>query len=220
MLPRATEDRDVFEIFARLNATGTKLNGQELRNAQYHGEFKSLMYELALEQLDRWRNWGVMTENELARMEEVELVSDLVLNMLEGVSGKSKARLDRLYRENDIEFEAADVVAGRYRRTLDVIDDEFGPELDGSVFRNKIQFVSLFSYFYDEMYGLGSSMTGTRPRRIPRETRGCLIEASTRIAADNVPPDMLKAFQGASSDKGRRETRLRFLQTVCSGGEE
>ena len=32
------------------DATGVKLSQQELRNAEFFGEFKSLMYELAVEQ--------------------------------------------------------------------------------------------------------------------------------------------------------------------------
>ena len=78
VLPTDIEDREVLQMFARLNATGVKLNSQELRNAEWFGEFKTSMYSLALEQLDNWRGWKVLTEDQIVRMKEVEVTSDLV----------------------------------------------------------------------------------------------------------------------------------------------
>jgi hypothetical protein len=97
VLPSATEDRQVLQIFARMNATGVKLNDQELRNAEYYGEFKTLAYDLAYEQLNRWRAWKVFSEMEIARMTEVEETSDLMLLMLDGVRGKSQSALNRIF---------------------------------------------------------------------------------------------------------------------------
>ncbi|MGY4572960.1 DUF262 domain-containing protein [Bradyrhizobium sp. USDA 3256] len=60
--PTDTDDRMILQIFARMNATGVKLNPQELRNAEFFGEFKTSAYELATEQLYRWRDdWEVFT---------------------------------------------------------------------------------------------------------------------------------------------------------------
>jgi len=85
VFPSDTDDREILQVFARMNATGVKLSAQELRNAEFFGEFKSLMYDLGAEQLPRWRSWGVFTENAIARMEEVELTSEFALLMLNGI---------------------------------------------------------------------------------------------------------------------------------------
>ncbi len=37
ILPSSIDDREVLQIFARMNSTGLKLNSQELRNAAYFG---------------------------------------------------------------------------------------------------------------------------------------------------------------------------------------
>ena len=47
VLPSSVDDRDVLQIFARMNSTGVKLNSQELRNAEYYGEFKTSVYAQA-----------------------------------------------------------------------------------------------------------------------------------------------------------------------------
>lgn len=102
VLPITVEDREVLEIFARLNATGLKLNRQELRNAQYYGKFKSEMYRLALQQFDRWRDWKILTDDQISRMFEVELTSDLVMSMIEGLTDKTQNR-QTIYTKNTIE---------------------------------------------------------------------------------------------------------------------
>jgi hypothetical protein len=63
-----TEDRDILQIFARMNATGIKLNAQELRNAEWFGAFKSLVYRIAYENLNRWVDWGVFNLSGISRM--------------------------------------------------------------------------------------------------------------------------------------------------------
>src|SRR4051812_6835896 len=113
-LPSSMDDRAVLQMFARLNSTGVKLNGQELRNAEYFGIFKGLMYELAYEQLERWRGWRIFSEDDIARMREVELVSDLSKNMIDGVSGKSQKALDDLYAKYDETFSGVRALARRF----------------------------------------------------------------------------------------------------------
>jgi hypothetical protein len=46
VLPTDTSDQQVLDIFRRMNATCTKLNRQELRNAEYFGEFITSVYEV------------------------------------------------------------------------------------------------------------------------------------------------------------------------------
>src|SRR5216684_4413380 len=51
VFPASTADEEIYQIFARMNATGLRLNAQELLNAEYFGEFKSLALSLAAEQI-------------------------------------------------------------------------------------------------------------------------------------------------------------------------
>lgn len=168
VFPSDTDDRDILQIFARMNATGVRLNDQELRNAEWFGEFKTLMYDLAAEQLPRWRNWSVFTDYNIARMEEVELTSEFVQLMLrDSVSGKSQRALDNLYEEYDDVFPEADEGAKRFRYTFDSIDDRFRQDLRRSPLRRKTLFYSLFAVVYDTHFGVGSSLAPKRPKLSP-----------------------------------------------------
>ena len=90
VLPSSVDDREVLQIFARMNATGVKLNSQELRNAAHFGEFKTSMYAISTEQLSRWREWGIFTDAQISRMMEVEATSELVQLMIKGIVGKTQ----------------------------------------------------------------------------------------------------------------------------------
>lgn len=215
VLPAETEDRDVLRIFARLNSTGVRLNGQELRNADYHGDLKQLMYQLALEQLDRWRSWGVFDEDSIARMAEVEFISDVTLSMTEGaVTGKTQKRLDNLYKRNDNAFASGAVVATRVRKVMDTINDLIGGELADTVFDSPVNFYSLWILVYDLHYGIASDMKrGTQPNPIrPQRFRRAILDASDRIRSERVPEEVLDAIRRASSDTGRRQQRHDFLK--------
>ena len=214
VLPRNTEDREVLEIFARMNSTGLKLNHQELRNAKYFGPFKTLMYELALEQLDRWRDW-VLTDDQIARMREVELTSDFVLNMLEGLTGRSQARLNAMYAKYDDAFPRGDAVADRFRRTMETIDRLIGSTIARTVYRSEVNFFSLFIFVYDRTYGLGSSLERRKPRGLGDGFADCLLEVSKRIRSREVPQPVADAIDRASADTGRRRTRLQFMSETC-----
>lgn len=98
------EDSDVIEIFGRINSIAKSLNPQEKRNAKFSGEFKQFSLAQAASRIAFWRATGVFTGNDIARMQEVQFISDLAINFLEGLSDFSAPRIDRYYRDFDVEF--------------------------------------------------------------------------------------------------------------------
>lgn len=217
VLPSSTEDRDVLQIFARLNSTGDQLTHQELRNAAYFGPFKSLMYELAFEQLDRWRQWSIFSEQQIARMNEVELTSDLVLTMMNGIYGKSQPKIDRAYRGYDDVFPYSEEVRRRFRAVMDEIDGVVGFAVPTSIYTRDVFFYSLFAYIYDKLFELGADLDHKVPkRRIDRrKLADCLLLVSERFGKRDVPEDVMDAVVRASSDYGRRLKRHEFLSSTC-----
>jgi hypothetical protein len=212
VLPSSVEDRDVLHIFQRLNSTGEKLTKQELRNAEFFGEFKTTMYELALEQLDRWRAWRVFSADEIARMKEVELTSDFTGTMLTGYGAKSQKAITDNYARYDETFPQGKQVTRRFQATMDLIDDLMGEQLPETVFSREIWFIVLAVYLYRRLYDDADIEENVKPSRVPRTLRGRLIEISDRVReADDLPPELLEAIQGASSDQKRRLARLEFL---------
>jgi len=218
ILPPEVEDREILQIFARLNSTGTSLNKQELRNAAWFGAFKSLMYDLAYEQLERWLNWDLFSADQVSRMLEVELVSDLIVNMMQGLTGKSQRALDKFYERYDERLPGAGEIARRFRNVMDSIDEVYGDHLlRRSSFSRQMHFFTLFVYVYDRMFGLKADFQRRKAKPLPRHLPARVSEVDRRFREGDLPTEVLEAVSGAATDLGRRRTRLNFLASICDG---
>ena len=97
-------DADVIEIFARINSVAKTLNPQEKRNALFSGAFKQFCVSEAVERLPFWRENAVFTDGAISRMDEVQFVSDLVMNMDGGLQDFSAERLNAVYKLHEDNF--------------------------------------------------------------------------------------------------------------------
>jgi len=212
VLPSSVGDREVLRIFSRLNSTGYKLNPQELRNAAYFGEFKTTMFDLAAEQLDRWRSWQVLTEDNIARMEEVEITSEFAQLMLHGVLGKSQVALDRLYKANDLNFKHQPEVARRFRTIMDLIDQGLGQQIHQSAFRKRAPFYALFAVYYDVCFTIGSRMDRASPSQPPRGFAAKLLKAGMRIDSGSAPKLVLESLARRTTHPESRKRVISYLR--------
>jgi hypothetical protein len=206
-----TEDRDVLQIFARLNSTGMKLNGQELRNADYYGVFKTLCYSIGYQNLGRWEEWGVFGDAAISRMSEVEEVSDLIISMHEGVHGKTQTKIDDYYEDFDDEYAEAVVVEKRFDTVMNAIDHSIGNVLRGTEFSRQSLFHCLFLAVYELTYGLNSDLKAKRAEKLPENFSVVIQRLSSRLASDRISEDLRKSLRGATSDFGTRLQRLNFI---------
>jgi hypothetical protein len=207
-----TEDRDVLQIFARLNATGVKLNDQELRNAEYFGIFKSLCFELAYENLNRWRDWGVFKLSEISRMTEVEEVSDYIISMHEGIHAKNKKVIDGYYSRYDAEYPESAQIARRFQRVMDTIDQTVGSDLASIAFSRRVLFGDLFVAVYHLMYQVGSKLTVfLKPASLPGNFSSKLKRLSDQLEAEDYDEEMASSLRGATAHYGTRLVRVNFI---------
>lgn len=211
ILPTGIDDREVLQIFARLNATGVKLNPQELRNAEFYNIFRTSMYELAAEQLPRWRNWKIFTEYNIARMEEVEMTSEFVMLMLKGVTGKSQTAINTIYKQKDSEkFPEKSEVEHRFRSVMDTIEDKFGNEL--LTFKKKTLFYSLFAFIYDLEFGIGSALKKSRKKIIQPDAIAWVKQAAGKIQSMEAPKHVLDAVARRTTNPDSRKKVLKYLK--------
>ena len=218
ILSSDTEDSEVLQIFARMNSTGVKLKDQELRNAEYFGVFKNMSYELAYEQLGRWRNWGIFSEQDIARMYEVEETSDLVRMMLEdSVLAKSQPKLNYLYKIHDDDFPLQQEVSTRFRYTMNKIDSIIGKDIVNTPFSRRGLFTTLFTFFYDKLYDLGSAdiEENIKPRKLDEsKIRKTILIAAKNISDGRLKEDLLKVLRGGTGNLDSRKTRLAYIQDI------
>lgn len=214
ILPSSVDDREVLQIFARMNATGVKLNDQELRNAEFFGSFKTSIYDLASEQLTRWRMWKIFTEHNIARMDEVELASEFALVMLKGITGKTQASIDKLYRENDPEFPDREEIERRFRYVMNLIEEKFNDEIRFSPFKKKTLFYSLFTVLYDICYGLKSALEKSKPNTVQADAISIIKQAGDRIQNKTAPDPVMEAVARRTTHPSSRTIVLHYLKTL------
>jgi hypothetical protein len=217
--PADTDDREILQIFARMNATGVKLNAQELRNAEFYGEFKTKAYELAAEQLNRWRDWRVFSPDQIARMNEVELTSEFMLLIMRGISQRNNKSLSFIYEEFDEDFPEETEVAARFQKTFGTIESMYTKEELSVLFSRRPIFYALFAAVYDKQFGLYKG-TGEPPKikavkgaTISPKIASIIRSAGERIRNGKAPRKVLKALRGATGNAQERRILTEYLLT-------
>lgn len=217
VLPPATPNRVLLDMFARLNSTGTRLSHQEVRNAEFTGEFKLAAYRNAYDQLDRWLEWKVFKPSQIAGMKDVELTSELMMLVESGIRGKSQPAIRRTYEDNDGAYPLQDRVALRLNATFDKID-ELSNQMQGglaaSSFNSQSWFYVLFEFIHVQLYPIRLPGGSDRPKKVRApDLSEHLSTCEAKLAEGGLDKELLKSLRGAAADKSSREARLKFLRS-------
>lgn len=136
-------DSDVIDIFGRINSVSKNLNAQEKRNAAYSGEFKQFCLKNASGRVNFWRDYSIFSANSIARMDEVQFLSDLVFNLVNGIGDLKQAGLNKLYADNEEDFPEQDAMQKRIDRIFNIASS-FEPKfIKETIFNRHPLFFSL-----------------------------------------------------------------------------
>lgn len=135
-------DADVVEIFARINSISKTLNAQEKRNAAYSGEMKQFCLKQATTRLPLWRDLGIFSPNDIARMNEVLFISDLTYNLENGLSDFASSKLDKFYEENDEKYPNITKTKRRLEKLFDRVGKLDPRSISDTIFKRQPLFFS------------------------------------------------------------------------------
>jgi hypothetical protein len=197
-------DQDVIEIFGRINSIAKSLNPQEKRNAKFSGEFKQFCLRQAVERLPFWRASKIFSANDISRMMEVQFVSDLTINFIQGLSDFSATLIDRYYKNFDEDFPAEQEISDRLEAVFAKIIG-LPPELFADTIFNTDQVTLSLLVVLDAL----------RQRNIPSERIATVIrniDAQVTAFADlaiqtEVQADFLSGFKGGNLHRIRARTK-------------
>ena len=91
-----------------------------------------------------WRDLGVFTANDIARMNEVQFTSELAINMLEGISDYSVRRIDNYYAKKDENFPEAEKIQQRMEKVFSLITKLTPGTIKDTILSRSPLFFSLF----------------------------------------------------------------------------
>lgn len=224
ILPASVDDQQVLRIFARLNSTGESLKEQELRNAEYTGEFKTQMFELSLAQLSNWRLFKLFSDDAFARMKEVEFTSDLVLRILYGTRATTQATLNGEYRRFDDTFPDAKEASRRFGIVMDEIASVAGTDIAKTEYRKIQWFFTLFGQVHDLIFGThrGAAapyLAHVKAQGLPADFWTRVLRLSTDLRNPAViAADTVKALSSRTTHAKTRQDRdtlmRKYIETL------
>jgi hypothetical protein len=141
-------DEELRDLYARVNKYTVQLNKQELRRADFPGEFLNLAEELS--DLDFFADNKFFSSGQKRRMLDIEYIEELLALLLEGEQDK-KDTLDDFCERYVIFPQGFFVIKTEFESILEDIRTLFssGKALFDTRFKQKADFYSLFGCFWD-----------------------------------------------------------------------
>ncbi len=186
-----TDDRrEVEDVFKRLNKFTLPLKAQELRNATYHGAFAKLSEQLADDEY--WAVNRIVSPAAIRRMSDIEMISDLLIGLLN--------RVKRLFA-----------------RTLDTIKRLFPEIADVPRWGNRADYYSLFVTLGNLLPD--HDLTGGSEKALARKLTEFAKEVDQRLENPTARTSTLakkyaRAIEKGSNDKARRMDRYEALDEI------
>lgn len=150
-VPQTVTKEDIRNIFKRLNETDRSLNPQELRNAEFNGQFIEASETVAND--PHWRQWEVFSDTQIRRMHDIQLASSLLTFLRRGVINDSAAVINKIYDfYNDKYEERAEDVTTVTAFLSRAEETYFQAPSVRSMFTKPIQLYTLFCV--DQLAGL------------------------------------------------------------------
>ncbi len=105
ILAAATED-EIREVFRRINSYNVPLNPAEKRHAKFQGAFKWFIVKRCEDHSQNLRDLDVYSEQQLARMHDAALFTEVCRTLLYGIDHASESKLEEVYKQFDNDFPA------------------------------------------------------------------------------------------------------------------
>lgn len=205
------DQKEVEDIFKRLNKYTLPLKPQELRNATYHGPFAKLSETLADDEY--WAINRIVTPAAIRRMADIEMVSDLLIGVLHGPQGGSAKIIDGYYEEYEQyedEFPDQARVTKLFGKTLDTIKRLFPNISETPRWGNRADFYSLFTAL-DNLIDHRTLLRKSE-KRLAEKLNEFAEEVDLRLrkpsaGTSKAVRDYARAIEKGSNDKARRMDR-------------
>tara|TARA_R110001599_G_scaffold82293_14_gene221588 strand:+ start:1450 stop:2496 length:1047 start_codon:yes stop_codon:yes gene_type:complete len=216
-------DSEILDIFSRLNSYAVVLNEQEKINANHFGPFKVLADKLGHKYYEFWTEQKIITSKQVMRMQEVNLVADLLIALIEGI--KSKKSIKKFYSvyEKGFDYDVSQLEAN-FDSVIGVIADLYPEGLADSEFHRPHLFYTLFTAIAHVHLGVpGLDQSLRNPASIPNDAIRSRFEVVDQIYAEENSEQLrreqsqfLQDARRATTDESVRVRRTKFLLNLIA----
>jgi hypothetical protein len=148
-----SDSNEILEMFRRMNAFMVPLNPAEKRHSQFGGEFKWFINRLADEFSPLFNAFGTLTEKQIVRMGDTELITDFSDIVDRGIQNRQPAAFSNLYKKYDESFQNEDEFFEKIYGALDFIRTELG-EIAGTYANRGYVLYSLVAALLHNRWGI------------------------------------------------------------------
>jgi hypothetical protein len=216
---------DILEMFRRMNAYTLPLNESEKRHAQYHGHFKWFVNTLSDELSETIVGFSILTNRQIIRMADAELISEMVLTLESGIISTSPTLLSRLYSMYDEHFDKEQEYGKLIREFFSFINQQLTDFKDSYLMKAYTVHTLFCAYVLnkkglrDDKGELGLQPIGRAYNDIvsAREQLRALSLAHESRDRQGEFKDYVLAIEGATTRKPSRITRTQFLAKALRG---
>lgn len=213
-------DEQIREVYNRVNKYSFSLTKQELRRAEFPGEFLRLSEDLSVHPF--FDDARIFSPANRRRLADVEYTSELLVVLLAGIQDK-KETLDDYYLEYQV-WPNSGVYKERFCRTIEQIELVFDAEalpIARTRFRQKADFYSLFAAL-SEIVGEEREIRKDKLTSLRHEFRGldALIEPSAPHLYGEYAVRCVSDANSSSSRRWRTDFLRKFLLSAYNTSRE
>ncbi len=205
------DEKEVRDIFVRMNKYVVKLSPQELRHARESGAFYDFVIELS--RLPFWREKNIFSKSQINRMRLSEFSAELAILLIEGPQDK-KGSIDLYYGKYQKTFVEGKYIRSRLVNHLSLISSAL-PNLAASRFRRPVDLYSLITAI-DQLASVRRHSASLKPsvcgKRLADFERDLARKDPSKLALQ-----YLAAASRQTDNIGPRTTRTDILKTVILG---
>jgi hypothetical protein len=219
-------DSEVLDIFGRLNSYAVVLNEQEKIHSDHFSAFKILADSIGRKYNEYWTKQHIMSDRNVLRMQDANLVADLLIAMREGIRSKKRIKgyYDIYEKENEYNDDV-DAVARQFDAVISTIALLYPEGLSDSYFRRIHLFYSLFTAVAHCLFGLKElsdrriTLAPGAPieaARVGLERVGVMFEsaATDLTSLSDKEREFIQDSRRATTDEAVRKRRTRFLLSL------
>lgn len=213
-------DEEIIELFRRINSHTVTLNGEEKRHAQFQGDMKWFVYDLAKMYAPMLERIGVMGVKQLARMQDAKLIADLIFAIEHGIRTTKASDLTNLYREFDPGYPKRPSVETAFRNAAS--DVMTLPQIAHTAVVKHYNFYAMFLALMHARHGIATLQplaSGGRGLKDPGDMQESLLSIAEALDEDEAPRghfrDLWHAAKSKTNTAEQRTIRFKyFLEAV------
>ena len=221
----AVTEGEVREYFRRINSFTAPLNPEERRNANFQGNMKWLILQLADRHSDTMVRMGTLSERQVVRMADHKILAEVVHAMLNGVTTTNARALDGMYRK----YERVDLPdAADIERRVDAAFDrilEWSSVHDAQFLDKGYILYSLVLAIVtveSQWEALDHLIPEGRAHHIHQGAEGNLTELSDALRSESESEyfgEFIDASSAKTNTKAQREARVHWLADALTRPE-